>query len=423
MLGSILALGLCALIVLGFYRLQAWQQQKTQATQLGNQITQIVNAVQHRISFDAASPVGNFVDLKFLLDNTCGGTAPEAYLPCGFSVANALMKDNIKIQLTQDNANPLIRKATITVGAIGLYENAVFIPKSHLAGAVSLAAQAANKINGNRYLSAQASYNLNKATAIITIEIVANQNNGNIYLKRDGSNTMAGAFVFDNGIAAANRAIKNVKSIESADGLTVKSGNAQMALDGNTATVSGNAVNATAGNAKVALGGNEVAITGNTIRLNQNGGQIVLGNQSGVKGTSNVTVNDLTVASMGNQKLSALLNQSPAILSGFSQAAQTLNFSIKTGASGSALIKVYGARHALVGVWGNNTLYLRHNGGNLRYVTLPTIERDYTRWSSASPMFYYEITGLTAHTVYNGYSVQMAGCGQFSYVGYVVWPY
>ena len=42
-LGSILALGLFALIVLGFYRLQAWQQQKTQATQLGNQVAQIVN--------------------------------------------------------------------------------------------------------------------------------------------------------------------------------------------------------------------------------------------------------------------------------------------------------------------------------------------------------------------------------------------
>ena len=399
MLGSILALGLFALIVLGFYRLQAWQQKKTEAHQLGNQIAQIVNAVQHRMSFDAAMPTGNFADLKFLQENSCGGTAPEAYLPCGFNVSKALMKDNIAIQITQTNAE--IRQAKITVGAIGLYDNDAFVPKSHLAGAVSLAAQAASKLTGNRYLSASAAYSINQATAVITVDIVANQNNGNIYLKRDGSNTMAGQFVFDNGVPAANRAIKNVKSIESADGLTVKSGNAQ-----------------------VALAGNEVAVSGNAIRLNSNGGQIVLGNQSGVKGNSNVAVNDLTVASMGNKKLSALLlEQSSTLLSGFSQQAATLNFSLKTGASGSALIKVYGARHALVGVWGNNTLYLRHNNVNLRHVTLPTIERDYTRWSAASPMFYYTVTGLASHTVYNGYSVQMAGCGQFSYVGYVVWPY
>jgi len=422
MLGSILALGLCALIVLGFYRLQAWQQQKTQATQLGNQIAQIVNAVQHRISFDAASPVGNFVDLKFLLDNTCGGTAPEAYLPCGFRVANALLKDKINIQLTQDNANALIRKATITVGAIGLYENSIFIPKAYLAGTVSLAAQAANKINGNRYLSAQASYNLNKETAVITIEIVANQNNGNIYLKRDGSNTMAGAFVFDNGVVAANRAIKNVKSIESVDGLTVKSGNAQVALAGNTATVSGNAVNLSAGNAKVALSGNEVAITGNAIRLNQNAGQVVLGNQSGVKGTSNVTVNDLTIASMGNQKLSALLNQSPAILSGFSQAARTLNFSIKTGASGSALIRVYGAVHALVTEVSYGTLSLKRAGVNLRSASLRMGDFQYRR-SSASPYFEYAITGQAANIALGGFQVSMTGGETFYYVGYSVCPY
>jgi len=422
MLGSILALGLFALIVLGFYRLQAWQQKKTEAHQLGNQIAQIVNAVQHRMSFDTAMPTGNFVDLKFLQNNSCGGTAPEAYLPCGFNVSKALMKDNIAIQITQTNAE--IRQAKITVGAIGAYDNGVFIPKSHLAGAVSLAAQAASKLTGNRYLSASAAYALNQNTAVITIDIVANQNNGNIYLKRDGSNTMAGQFVFDNGVAAANRAIKNVKSIESADGLTVKSGNAQVALAANTATVSGNAVNATAGNAKVALGGNEVAVSGNAIRLNPNGGQIFLGNQSGVKGNSNVAVNDLTIASMGNQKLTALLGQSPVLLSGFSKQANNLNFSIKTGPSGSALIRAYGGRNAGYGLFGYCTLYLKHNGATLRYVQLSMMEIDHNqRVSSVAPSFEYAVTGLAPNTVYNGYNVQMAGPGLFNYVGYTVWPY
>jgi len=362
MLGSILALGLFALIVLGFYRLQAWQQKKTEAHQLGNQIAQIVNAVQHRMSFDAAMPTGNFADLKFLQNNSCGGTAPEAYLPCGFNVSKALMKDNIAIQITQTNAE--IRQAKITVGAIGAYDNGVFIPKSHLAGAVSLAAQAASKLTGNRYLSASAAYSINQATAVITVDIVANQNNGNIYLKRDGSNTMAGQFVFDNDLAAANRAIKNVKSIESADGLTVKSGNAQVALAANTATVSGNAVNATAGNAKVALGGNEVAISGNAIRLNPNGGQIILGNQSGVLGNSNVTVNDLTIASMDNKKLSALLAEQGSTPSSQSLNANAMNFNVSTGKNGLALIRFYGSCNVTYGQ-GGAKFYLTKNGTTL----------------------------------------------------------
>lgn len=421
MLGSILALGLFALIVLGFYRLQAWQQKKTEAHQLGNQIAQIVNAVQHRMSFDAAIPTGNFVDLKFLQNNSCGGTAPEAYLPCGFNVSKALMKDNIAIQITQTNAE--IRQAKITVGAIGLYGNDGFVSKSHLAGAVSLAAQAAGKLTGNRYLSASAAYSINQATAVITIDIVANQNNGNIYLKRDGSNTMAGQFVFDNGVAAANRAIKNVKSIESADGLAVKSGNAQVTLAANTATVSGNAVNATAGNAKVALGGNEVAVSGNAIRLNPNGGQIVLGNQSGVKGNSNVAVNDLTVASMGNKKLSALLlEQSSTVLSGFSQGLRTLNFVVKTGTSGSALIRVYGAVHASITEVSYGTLTLKKSGTNLRSVSLRMGDFQ-DRRSSASPYFEYVITGQQPNTTLDGFQVSMTGGSVFYYVGYSVWPY
>ena len=126
---------------------------------------------------------------------------------------------------------------------------------------------------------------------------------------------------------------------------------------------------------------------------------------------------------MGNKKLSALLlEQSSTVLSGFSQQASTLNFSVKTGASGSALVRVYGAVHSAITEVSYGTLALKKSGVNLRSVSLRMGDIQ-NRRSSASPYFEYVITGQAPNITLDGFQVSMTGGSAFYYVGYSVWPY
>jgi microcystin-dependent protein len=99
--------------------------------------------------------------------------------------------------------------------------------------------------------------------AIVTSDIVVNQNNSTIYLRVDGSNKMQNALSFNKELNAEHRMVKYLSSITNDGDLTVDAH------------------------------------------------KVILGNQSGTKGDSNVVVNDLTIHSMGDQPLTSLLNSMP----------------------------------------------------------------------------------------------------------------
>lgn len=166
-----------------------------------------------------------------------------------------------------------------------------------------------------------------------------------------------------------------------------------------------------------------LSIHAKTLEINSNNNNpVLLGNQSGIQGHSNVTVNDLTLHSMGDQKLTDLL-KSAAPLTGFSSSAPTLNFNIKTGNSGGALITVYGARSEIMNS-GIVTLSLYQNGTIVRQVSGWVMEWDHGgHHSSAQPSFPYAVSGLKANTVYSGFAVAITGAGALNYVAYSVIPF
>ena len=262
MLGAIFLIAIISVITLSYYKREAWVAKQNQAKSLGSAFAMVINALENRLSFDEHFGSGQY-DLKALLPTSCGGSAPSDYLPCGFTLSSPLLHGNFVINVSQSTTNPEVRTANVTLGTIGLIENATVVAVPYLAGAVVGSAKSTEPLSGNKYLSAVVSYDLNKSTAVVTAKVVANQNNSNVYLKTDGSNNMENALSFNKNLHASNRMIKYVSELTNDQDLKIDAS------------------------------------------------KVYLGNQSGQKGNSNVVVNDLTIHSMGDKKLSNLLISVP----------------------------------------------------------------------------------------------------------------
>ena len=268
MIGAILLIVLLVVIMLSYYKYKQWESQQLSAKTLGNELSQVVNALENRMSFNEDFSDGNYV-INDLISTTCGGNAPKAYLPCGFNLNKQLLKNPISIIVSESTHDgEAIRQATVTLGAVGLSFRGKFEPTPYLAGLVIGASKANQVFSGGKYLSASSSYVLNPKTSIVTVNIVANQNNSNIYLRVDGSNKMQNALQFNSSLASVKRRIEYVSDIS------------------NTQTLN---------------------IHAQTLNLNNDDNPVFLGNQSGVLGNANVTVNDLKLHSVNDATLTSLL--------------------------------------------------------------------------------------------------------------------
>ena len=262
--GILLVLAILSFITMAYYKHLQWQKLQESAQTTGHQISMIVDALEKRLSFDSNFSTGNY-SLKDLINKSCGGTADDDYLPCGFSLNSILMDGKIAINVNQSNSNPDIRKATIVTDTIGIFKSnsKIRTPTAYLAGKVLASAQSTKAFSGNQYISASVSYDLDIKKSLVIANVVANQNNSNIFLRVDGSNKMQNALQFNKELNADHRMVKYISSLTNDSDLTI---DAQ---------------------------------------------KVLLGNQSGRKGNSNVIVNDLTIHSMGDQKLTDLLVSVP----------------------------------------------------------------------------------------------------------------
>ena len=270
-LGVLLVIVIISAIVVVYYKHLHWQKLQNNAKILGSQISMVVDALEKRLSFDEDFQSGDYT-IKDLINKSCGGNADQDYLPCGFTLNKAISNGNLSIVVSQSQDNPNIRLAKIQTSTIGIKNrlaniqtsttgikntnSSTYNPISYLAGSVLSAAQTTKAFSGNKYLSASVEYALNSKKSTVSANVVANQNNSNIYLKIDGSNKMQNALQFNKELNSDHRMIKYLSSITN-DGQDIK-----------------------------------------------------IGNQSGVKGNSNVVVNDLTIHSMGDKPLTSLLNNS-----------------------------------------------------------------------------------------------------------------
>lgn len=257
-IGILFLLAVLSFITLAYYKHLQWANLQTQAHTLGNKLSMVVDGLENRLSFDEDFSTGSY-SLKDLINKSCGGTADEDYLPCGFSLTSNIIDGKIAINVTQSKSNPDIRKASIVTDTIGILQanSTSYKPTAYLAGEVLSAAQSTKAFAGNQYLSASVSYKLDTRKSIVEANVVANQNNSNIFLRVDGSNKMQNSLQFNKELNKDHRMAKYLASITN--------------------------------------GGNAITI----------------GNQSGIKGESNVVVNDLTIHSMGDKKLTSLLNSMP----------------------------------------------------------------------------------------------------------------
>ena len=263
-LGALLLLVIVSAISISYYKHLQLQKLQDSAKELGYKLSMLVDGLEKRLSFDESFSTGNYT-IKDLINKSCGGNTNYDYLPCGFNLASDIFDGKLIINVTEKKANPQIRLAKIQTSTIGKknFNSLKYQPLSYLAGRVLKAASSLKAFSGNQYLSAAVKYDLDVNKAIVIANLVVNQNNGNIFLRIDGSNKMQNSLAFNKELNKNNRMIKYLSSIT------------------------------------------------NDNDLNINAKKIYLGNQSAVKGNSNVVVNDLTIHSMGDKPLTSLLNSMP----------------------------------------------------------------------------------------------------------------
>ncbi|WP_224732654.1 phage tail protein [Francisella sp. SYW-9] len=257
-IGALLLIVILSFIVVIYYKHLHYTKLQESASRLGLQISMVVDGLEKRLSFDQSFNAGHYT-ITDLINRNCGGRADDDYLPCGFTLDKGLSDGGLAITVTNSATNPDVRLASITTDPIGIYNTQTghYQPISYLAGAVLASAETTKAFSGGQYLSASVKYSLDTRHSTVTANVVANQNNSNIYLRVDGSNKMLNALQFNSKLNADHRMIKYLS------------------------------------------------------KITNDGQNIFIGNQSGVKGNSNVVVNDLTIHSMGDKKLSSLLNSMP----------------------------------------------------------------------------------------------------------------
>ena len=367
-LGAILLVVVLAIVLLGIIKWQAWQAKREQGIALGNQIAEVINAIEMRASFDAKFNDGTY-GINALQENRCGGLSTKAYLPCGFKWDGALLGGTPYFVISHDQSDPAIVKAQFIAGPIGLHHKGRFLYMPYLAATALNTARAKVINTTGKFLSASAVYSLDRKQSAVTANIVANQNNANIYLRVDGSNQMRGKLRFDSDIDAQKRSIENVSHITSSD------------LD----------------------------VESDALQINTTGHPVLLGNQTGVKGQSNVTVNDLTIHSMGDQKLTSLLGSSKISSDFKNDGRSSLNVIGTSGGTGRLFVNGYCSAWQQ---WDKAVVQLKlfFNGREVTVASGWVMEFDGTsHHSSAQPELTWMFLGLPKNTRISGIKITCTG--------------
>ena len=393
LISLMVALAVLSIILATYYWREAQHQKMVEAQVLGNQLAQYVSSVESRLSNDMNIKAGTYRDLSFLKSTSCPspnkGTADDDYLPCSFSFvrfSRSLLAHNPVTKV--DIVTPAKRTATITIQQITVNDGNKLVISPLLGAMVVQAAQAHLGTNQHAVYNGSALYHYDKNKAQITIDLSVVGTNGT-WLRIDGKNKMEANIGFDATKPANQREIQGVSAIEgvSNDNVTIKSfkqlnevaANIMSQADSVNQVTGKREVYLASGNSKLTLEPSKVSLSGSTFNdsattsdiesttttINRNKGTVYLGNQSGVKGNSNVVVNDLTIHSMNNQKLTSLLG-GVGIPYAKENPSKTYSFSVKTGNKGYAYIHVYGGCNIDWGQGGVN-FYFTHNGSRLIY--------------------------------------------------------
>lgn len=467
LLSLVFILAIVSMMVATYYWHQAQEQRATKARILGNQLAEYVSAVEARLSGDNTFTVGTYADLNFLKSATChGGTSPNDYVPCDFAFTmfqHDLMANNPVTQVT-DVTKPR-KTATITLSAITKLDGNARVISPYLASIVLSAAKAHLGADQHAVYNGAATWHFNHATAVISININVVGTNS-VWLRTDGGNMMLADVHFDPTQPVNHRQIDDVSNINmnnanaqingngnltihtigqmnqvAADLMQQASNNYQVTagqqayVGGNVAKLVGNAqADVASGSNQITIDPSKITFTGvdfddnatttnlnsTTTNINRNNGQVYLGNQSKVKGNSNVIVNDLTIHSMDDQKLTDLLALSnKPYYSGYTQTSGALTFNVTTGITGNALITVYGRATPRSPGYGAY-LALYFNGSALRRYRLPNYG------DTETDMFQYNFVG-SPNTTYSNFTAMWDPNNQIDvfpkYLGWSYYPF
>ena len=298
LIGIILAISVVVLMLTTLFVYERHHQYVTSASILGHQLADYMNAAEERMTVDGNLEPGKYLGSAWLKSAKCGGTADKNYLPCHFEIKSKVLKNPVSITITKEDADKYKYEGVLTLGPVGIVHNGEYTLRSDLAGAVISAAKAYFIRNANQFISASSSYALDKKTATATINIVANQINGDVFVRRDGTEAMEGDLKFDPNLSSQKRQLVNVSSISlTGDSDSISASNS-LALN-----TQGNSI---VQNAQGTYINDAQSTKGLTTSAQKT---IYLGNQSGVAHNSNLSFNDARIGAYAGKYLSDLLQE------------------------------------------------------------------------------------------------------------------
>lgn len=275
------------------------ERSSTRAMEAGRQLQALSFSVMRYISEQGpATPVGNYTDVLFLKDASCGGTAAEDYLHCNFIDTNTFNS-----AYTTD-----ITVSGTTVTAV------VSIPwpfymgetSSRLAGIIRLTAASFLPDTNQPAAQTFATYSLDTVNERVVATISTSTNN-DIWLRTDGSNKMnADANLGGNDIYNLNTLYGGATATPSLADSVVVGSNLNVA---GIITVNDSLGSGAANSAKIVIQSfddNGVSLEASGHLLGENGdftGTLTVGDGGG---TSQIEFRDGAIGSAGNVKLIGL---------------------------------------------------------------------------------------------------------------------
>lgn len=301
-----MVLVIVGLLLMAYMSWSSYKARESEARATGNNVAQYIAAVDAKLATDTVHAGDTFTGVTWLLPTSCGGSSATAYLPCGFIINSQLMRTPPVVTVNNIGGSSRL-SVTINFGAItSMTTNGVLKSDPGLAASVVNAARAYYGSVSNGAFNGITSYNFDKVNATFQVNITL-QGTKDVWLRVDGGNSMQNNITYNPAIADNKRQLLNVSTIsmQSATQAEITSNGAPLLLSGAASSVKLGDGN---GNITMSANNNIGINSVGELSLNRNsGGDVYLGKQNGVKGDSNVHVNDLTIASKGNTKLTDYL--------------------------------------------------------------------------------------------------------------------
>ncbi|GGF92681.1 MULTISPECIES: type II secretion system protein [Cysteiniphilum] len=301
-----MVLVIAGLLFMAYMSWSSYKARESEARATGNNVAQYIAAVNAKLATDTVHAGDTFTGVNWLLPTSCGGSSTTAYLPCGFIINSQVMRTPPVVTVNNIGTGSRL-SVTINFGTItSMTTNGVLEPNPGLAASVVNAARAYYGSVSNGAFNGITSYDFDKVNATFQVNIVL-QGTQDVWLRVDGGNSMQNNITYNPSIADDKRQLLNVSTIsmQSATQAQITSNGAPLLLSGAASSVK---LGDGSGNITMSANNNIGINSVGELSLNRDsGGDIYLGKQNGVKGDSNVHVNDLTIASKGNTKLTDYL--------------------------------------------------------------------------------------------------------------------